>query len=161
MCTYTANTNNIELLLTWFFFSVKGWAFGIGLERIAMVMFEIPDIRLFWSEDPRFHSQFTSSDIVKFKPYSKYPPCLKDITFWVPNNFHENDLNEVMRGVGGDLVENVQLIDKFTHPKTNRTSHCYRITYRSMDRNLTNEDINELQFAARKAVVEKLGVELR
>ena len=27
-----------------------GWAFGLGLERLAMLLFEIPDIRLFWSE---------------------------------------------------------------------------------------------------------------
>lgn len=27
---------------------MKGWAFGIGLERLAMVLFGIPDIRLFW-----------------------------------------------------------------------------------------------------------------
>ena len=26
------------------------------------------------------------------------------------------------------------MVDKFTHPKTNRTSLCFRITYRSMDR---------------------------
>lgn len=26
-----------------------GWAFGLGLERWAMRLFEIPDIRLFWS----------------------------------------------------------------------------------------------------------------
>jgi phenylalanyl-tRNA synthetase alpha chain len=27
-----------------------GWAFGLGLERLAMILFDIPDIRLFWSK---------------------------------------------------------------------------------------------------------------
>jgi phenylalanyl-tRNA synthetase alpha chain len=33
-----------------------GWAFGLGLERWAMKLFEIQDIRLFWSQDDRFLS---------------------------------------------------------------------------------------------------------
>jgi phenylalanyl-tRNA synthetase alpha chain len=60
-----------------------GWASGIGLERFAMIMFEIPDIRLFWSEDQRFLSQFEQDKITKFKPFSKYPSCFKDISFYV------------------------------------------------------------------------------
>ena len=31
-----------------------GWASGIGIERFAMLLFNIPDIRLFWSKDSRF-----------------------------------------------------------------------------------------------------------
>ena len=48
---------------------MKGWAFGIGLERLAMTLFEIPDIRLFWTKDPRFHSQFTAGQVTQFQPY--------------------------------------------------------------------------------------------
>ena len=39
-----------------------GWAFGIGLERLAMKLYSIPDIRLFWSDDPGFLVQFSVAD---------------------------------------------------------------------------------------------------
>ena len=61
-----------------------GWAFGIGLERIAMLLYSIPDIRLFWSKDTRFLSQFSESTPIKaFVPFSKYPACFKDVAFWL------------------------------------------------------------------------------
>ena len=85
-----------------------GWAFGIGLERLAMRLFKIPDIRLFWSEDPRFISQFAENEVVEFKPFSKYPPTYKDMAFWVPEDFSANNLFDVVRGVAGDIVEKVQ-----------------------------------------------------
>ena len=141
--------------------SHMGWAFGLGLERLAMILFSIPDIRLFWTDDSRFHSQFQYGDIVTFQPYSKYPPCLKDVSFWINQSFHTNDLMEIVRDVAGDIVEKVVLVDEFVHPKTGRTSHCYRISYRSMDRSLTNEEIDTLQFEVRKALEIKLEVELR
>lgn len=75
-----------------------GWAFGLGLERLAMILFGIPDIRLFWSQDERFTSQFKKGVISKFVPYSKYPLCYKDVSFWLPENkssVHVNDIYEV------------------------------------------------------------------
>lgn len=36
----------------------NGYAFGIGLERIAMIKYGIPDIRLFYENDERFLKQF-------------------------------------------------------------------------------------------------------
>ncbi|KAG6814348.1 hypothetical protein H0H92_010933 [Tricholoma furcatifolium] len=89
-----------------------GWAFGLGLERIAMILYSIPDIRLFWSSDPRFLSQFEEGKITTFKPYSKYPSCFKDVSFWTPKeqNLHENDFCDLVRDVAGDLVEDVKKV---------------------------------------------------
>ncbi|XP_030458793.1 phenylalanine--tRNA ligase, chloroplastic/mitochondrial isoform X1 [Syzygium oleosum] len=137
------------------------WAFGLGLERLAMVLFDIPDIRLFWTTDERFTSQFSEGQLgVKFKPFSKFPPCYKDMSFWINESFTENNLCEVIRGIAGDLVEEVCLIDNFTNKK-GMTSHCYRIAYRSMERSLTDEEINELQWKVREQVESHLKVVLR
>jgi phenylalanyl-tRNA synthetase alpha chain len=37
---------------------VSGFAFGLGLERIAQLRHNVPDIRLFWQDDLRFLEQF-------------------------------------------------------------------------------------------------------
>ena len=152
-----------------------GWAFGVGLERIAMLLFSIPDIRLFWSEDPRFLSQFSAaSSVARFVPYSRHPACYKDVAFWLgdvgssaggggslTHAFHENDVMELVREVAGDVVEDVKLVDAFTHPRTGRKSVCYRINYRSLDRTLTNTEANAFHDAVRARLVDRLRVELR
>lgn len=76
-----------------------------------MILFGIPDIRLFWSEDPRFLSQFTANHITSFKPYSKYPPCYKDVSFWLSSvDLHENDFCDLVRDTVGDIAEDVKLV---------------------------------------------------
>lgn len=142
----------------------KAWAFGLGLERLAMVLFEIPDIRLFWSQDERFWNQFHKHGMdTKFQAYSKYPPCFKDVSFWInePERFHVNEVLDLTRQVAGDLVEQVEMVDQFVHPKTNKESRCYRITYRSMDRSLTNEEVDALQEDLRSQLGSTLPIELR
>jgi phenylalanyl-tRNA synthetase alpha chain len=54
----------------------------------------------------------------------------QDVSMWITPEFTENNLCEVVRSLAGDLVEEVKLIDAFTHPKTQRTSQCFRIAYR-------------------------------
>jgi phenylalanyl-tRNA synthetase alpha chain len=87
-----------------------------------MVLFGVPDIRLFWSEDKRFLQQFSTGGVSRFQPFSKFQECYKDVTFWVTGNasqnaegdpfldFHENDFMELLRDEAGDLVEDVQLV---------------------------------------------------
>ena len=39
----------------------SGYAFGMGIERIAMLLYQITDIRMFFENDIRFLKQFKSS----------------------------------------------------------------------------------------------------
>ena len=58
-------------------------------------------------------------------------------------------------------MERVFLLDEFTHPKSLRVSHAYRIEYRSMERSLTNEEVDRIQARVRAVLVQALGVKLR
>lgn len=138
----------------------KAWAFGLGVERLAMVMFDIPDIRLFWSNDKRFTSQFTPGQVAKFVPYSKYEICYKDISFYTSPEFSYNDMCSIARDADNNsLIESISLIDEFRNK--GQTSQCYRISYRSMEGTLKNSDVNKIQKSIRDKLVEELKVEIR
>lgn len=143
-----------------------GWAFGLGLERLAMCIYNIPDIRLFWSKDLGFLNQFKVEDPyaqIEYVPVSVYPPCNTDISFWLPEDgsYSSNDFYDIVRGICVDKIEQIILIDTFTHPQTKKVSHCYRIVCRHMERTLTRVEVNELMAEVRETVVKKLHVTIR
>ncbi|MEK9171955.1 MAG: hypothetical protein AAB782_01830 [Patescibacteria group bacterium] len=124
-----------------------GWAFGFGMERLAMMSMELPDIRLLWSDDKRVKSQLKLGN--KFKEISKFPLVVRDISFIVGENFVPNDYFDVIRDIGGNLVEQVELIDKYENAEKfgkEKLSYTFRVTYRSLERTLTNEEVNNLHF---------------
>ena len=84
------------------------------------------------------------------QPVSQQPPNIIDISFWIKDEkkFCSNDFYDIVRTLGGDLVEQVNLFDEFTHPKKKMLSHAYKITYRSMDRPLTKAEVrNHISLA--------------
>lgn len=68
---------------------------------------------------------------------------------------------EIVRNRAGDLAESVVNVDEFTHPKTGKKSQCYRINYQSMDRNLTNSEINSIHDKVVEDLVNRFKVEIR
>jgi phenylalanyl-tRNA synthetase alpha chain len=129
-------------------FGVTGynaWAFGFGLERLAIISMELPDIRLLWSTDERVRKQLHMG--TKFVEVSKYPPVLRDISFVVSKTFAPNNYFDLVRDIAGDLVEQVELIDEYENAEkfgADKKSYAYRITYRSSDRTLTNDEVDVL-----------------
>ena len=67
----------------------------------------------------------------------------------------------MVRSIGGDLVEQVELMDEFEHPKKKRVSHCYKIVYRHMHRTLTQQEVNDIHRKIEEAARAELNVEVR
>jgi len=140
----------------------NGWAFGFGLERLAIVSMQLPDIRLLWSEDPRVTKQLKLGN--KFVEVSKYPAIVRDISFIVKNSFVPNDYFDVVRETGGDLIEEVELLDKYENEAKfgkDNVSYAYRITYRSLDRTLTSEEIDILHKKIEEVTKDTFGATVR
>ena len=56
----------------------------------------------------RFSGYTTGNHFLSYLFFSfQYPPCYKDVSFWISESFTENNLCEVVREVAGDLAEEV------------------------------------------------------
>ncbi len=160
----------------------NGWAFGFWIERLAMAIKKIPDIRLFWSQDPRVIKQW--GNLNPFEQISNFPPVYKDISFIVPKSSFKKDEKEseisgdweledeadlfaiaaLVRDMGWDMVEAVKIIDEFQNDKKfwdHKKSISIKITFRSLERTLTNEEINKIYFSIRERIETELGYSLR
>lgn len=151
-------------------------AWGIGIERLAMILFDISDIRLFWTEDKKFINQFQDGQIKNYKPYSSIEPIQRDISFWLPektilcteSSFEWLDINlflEYVRESGGELVESVVLFDNFFHPYKKKYSLSFHITFSPIvswqDGAQLVKKANETIYYLRESIATKFNVELR
>lgn len=140
----------------------NGWAFGFGLERLAILSMKLPDIRLLWSDDERVQRQLVLGQ--EYQQVSKYPPIVRDISFLVANDFVPNNYFDLVREVCGDMIEEVALIDRYENEEKfgkDKISYAYRITYRSIDRTLTSTEIDELHKKLEEVTTETYGATVR
>jgi len=141
----------------------NGWAFGFGVDRWAMVKMGITDIRALWSDDPRIASQFKDINS-KFKEVSKFPETVRDISFIIDKKINLNNYYEIVRDFADNLIEEVKLLDEYENEEkfgVDKKSYTFRITYRSMERTLTNEEINKIQEKIRQKTEQDLNAILR
>lgn len=140
----------------------NGWAFGPGLERLAMASMSLSDIRLFWSQDERIKRQLKLGN--RYKEVSKFPPITRDISFVVDKEFIPNDYFDLIRDLGGDLVEEMKLLDKYSDPEKfgpDKLSYTYRIVYRSNDRTLLSDEVDKIQEKIYNQTAKQFNAELR
>ncbi|XP_074529238.1 ferredoxin-fold anticodon-binding domain-containing protein 1 [Halichoeres trimaculatus] len=106
---------------------------SLNLDLLAVLLFSLPDWRILWSHDKRFLKQFALRlPGEPFQPFSLFPEHFSfDISFWTGPVWEERKFHAVVREASLGTVEQVKLIDTFSHPDLSQTSFCYRLTYRS------------------------------
>lgn len=137
------------------------WSCGFGLDRIAMALYGIPDIRLMRSNNTKFTSQFASMEKdsgILFKPYSACPTFFKELILQLPRDADtaafEYDFYELVRIAAENAVQKVELSDKF------QRNHRYRITYKSWDKVMNQEEVNAHHDAIKELAASKLNAKV-
>ncbi len=139
-----------------------GWAFGLGLERLAIISMQLPDIRLLWSNDERVKKQLVLGNI--YKEVSRYPAVIRDISFVVSKTFSPNDYFDLVRDVLGDMAEEVALMDEYENDAkfgADKKSYAYRVTYRSLDKTLTDDEVNTMHKELETKTTDIFGATIR
>ena len=140
----------------------NGWAYGFGLERLAIISMKLPDIRLLWSTDERVKKQLELGRT--FVEVSKYPPIIRDISLLVKKGLVMNDYFDLVRDTAGDLVEQVELLDQYENAEKfgeDMVSFAFRVTYRSIEKTLTNAEVDTLHKKLEAATVETYSATIR
>jgi phenylalanyl-tRNA synthetase alpha chain len=146
-------------------------AWGLGIERLCMILFDIPDIRLFWSSDEKFLNQWSDGLIKPFKPFTNYPDITQDISFWIePEDVeqiendnkveykwkHVNEFFEMIRELDDNFIEEVKLLDTYKNSKTNLLSNTYRLYFKPLVSISNPSEVQKLSLLYFKKITDKL-----
>ncbi|KAK2879624.1 ferredoxin-fold anticodon-binding domain-containing protein 1 [Channa argus] len=137
---------------------------SLNLDLLAVLLFSLPDWRLLWSRDPRFLKQFALCPTpgTRFHPFSLFPEHFTfDISFWTGPTWEEKRFHAVVREASQGTVEQVKLIDTFSHPDLSQTSYCYRLTYYSHTHALSHTQALKFHKQLESLLSSRLKVTIR
>ncbi|XP_034405618.1 ferredoxin-fold anticodon-binding domain-containing protein 1 isoform X2 [Cyclopterus lumpus] len=137
---------------------------SLNLDLLSTLVFSLPDWRLLWSHDPHFLQQFElhPSPGTPFHPLSLFPEHFSfDISFWTGPTWEERKFHAVIREASRGTVEQVKLMDTFSHPDLSQTSYCYRLIYHSNTHALSHTQALQFHKDLETSLTSRLQVTIR
>jgi phenylalanyl-tRNA synthetase alpha chain len=135
----------------------SGWASGIGLDRLVMTLKSIPDIRYLRSANPKIAAQMR--DLEPYREVSNQPAIQRDMSYSVPHDYVEEDINEYIRNALGDsvgILESVEVLSESPYKElpdkirarlgisSSQKNVLVRVTLRHLEKTLTKQEANQL-----------------
>ncbi|SDC29405.1 phenylalanyl-tRNA synthetase beta subunit [Candidatus Frackibacter sp. WG11] len=104
-----------------------------------------------------------ANDDLVYRELPKYPASTRDIALVVDVEVTSQDLENIINGVAGDLLETIELFDLYQGKQVEEgtKSLAYSLTYRAQDRTLTDDEINKLQSQIEDRLDEEFGAKIR
>jgi len=99
----------------------------------------------------------------EIRPVPTQPAVFQDIALVVEDHIAAAEVEAVIRGAGGDLLEDVRLFDVYRGEPipAGKKSLAYALTYRAPDRTLKDDEVAKVHAQIVRAAQKRLGAELR
>jgi phenylalanyl-tRNA synthetase beta chain len=111
-----------------------------------------------------FEAALSASDMTRhYTPLRRYPAVTRDIALLADDEVTVADIENIAAANGGDLLESVGLFDVYRGEQIEdgKKSLAFNLVYRSGDRTLTDEEVNQIHARILKEIAEKTGATLR
>ena len=108
--------------------------------------------------EPKEYENLPLSSAVRYEPFSLYPVVLRDLALWVPKGTTNQDVENLVREVAGELLANIYLFD--TYEKGDRVSYAFRLVFQSFEKTLSDEEVNMMMEKINAALIDR-GFEVR
>lgn len=105
--------------------------------------------------------QSQTDEAAQFAPIDKYPGVFRDISVLVAPSTSIDVIQAVIERAGGELVADVDLFDEYQPANQDRKGVAFHVEYRSPDRTLTDEEVNQIHGKVIIALESEVSAQIR
>jgi phenylalanyl-tRNA synthetase beta chain len=102
-----------------------------------------------------------SGPIVSYRPASKFPPVYRDLSLLVESDITSDQIETVIRRVGGDKVTAVDLFDQYQPANSSQKGLAFHVAYQARDRTMNDAQVNSLHNNIIAALQKVINAQLR
>jgi phenylalanyl-tRNA synthetase beta chain len=102
-----------------------------------------------------------ASPLVSPKPVGVMPAAVQDIALIVDANVSAAEVTAALRDGAGDLLESIELFDRYDKIGDGKISLAFTLTFRAPDRTLKTEEVSASREAAAAEALKRCGATVR
>jgi phenylalanyl-tRNA synthetase beta chain len=102
-----------------------------------------------------------ASPLVSPKPVGVMPAAVQDIALIVDANVSAAEVTAALRDGAGDLLESIELFDRYDKIGDGKISLAFTLTFRAPDRTLKTEEVSAAREAAAAEALKRCGATVR